>query len=260
MGLLYQLSASDTANLWANDAKSTPVSNGSVVAAWTPKAGSITTDALQTNNTLRPLWSSNYASSGYPAVVFDGSNDAMDIAHSSAWNVTTVLEFLVAMRCTTATPGYRGILQKFTSSAWNDGFSLSHSESRFTAGAPGYNTVSTVEKIGENLLFYARIGTSLARGWRSLASDEAFWRTAIFTASTSTPSTNIAVVRLGNGSGGNFPFAGGLFELRVYSGGETESTITAAIREMATSWGISSSSLSTGATRPTHPMFQQVIG
>jgi len=76
MALLYRLDA--------RDALSKPITNGTAIAAWEPSGGTIADDVLQTTLGARPIYRSNYNSSGYPAADFDGSNDVLTAIDSES--------------------------------------------------------------------------------------------------------------------------------------------------------------------------------
>lgn len=242
MGLVYRLDATDTTTMFTDAGKTTQVTNGDAVQVWSPKSGSsVTTDATQSTLANRPIYRSNYASSGLPGVEFDGANDSMSVAHSTGWNTTTVVEMLAALYSDTSVgSGFRYIFGKASGGSWNDAFHLTlGNPSSFNCGSPNYSQLQIPETTGRWLLLYFRAGTSGSVGVRTMASNQNRVLFRGVTGSTTTPTTNTSAVSIG-GNGG-FWFDGAIGELRLYTGGETQATIESAIDDMATRWGIPTS-------------------
>jgi len=94
--IIGEWAADVPSNIFTDTAGTTLATNGDAVAAWGPTSYSLTSGlATQTTAGSRPIYRSNYASSGYPAIEFDGSNDGLLIPHVSAWNSTGVTAFCV---------------------------------------------------------------------------------------------------------------------------------------------------------------------
>jgi hypothetical protein len=239
MSLLYRLDASDTATLFADTGKTTAITDGTGVAAWTPKAGAVATDALQSVSANRPTYRANYASTGYAGVDFDGSNDFMTVAHSSGWDDTTAYEIVAVVYLASAVgTGFRMILQKTNTSSWaNNGLHFAHQNSGISGGSPTYTQNGLPEFVGERILVYLRSSSTTGNQgnigrtlwpfeWRRVASGN------------TTPSTNTEAVRIGSGYPSGFHFSGAIHEIRVYAGGETSGDLTTIWTDMAKRWGI----------------------
>lgn len=257
MALLYRLDAGTIGTLWSDTGKTTQVADGGTVAVWSPAAGSITTDAIQSTAGSRPTYRANYASSGKPAVEF--SSRFMTIAHSAAWNITTAFDIVWVCNAASVSTGvFRLLLHKFVSGAWNDGLGISQSLGTFQAGSPSYNNCTLPDVAGEITLMHFRIGSS-ARAWR--IANNPYWKPHTAVAASTTPVTNSANLTLGQQGGGSFAWLGGLHELAIFGGGETEATITTELNAMISKWGVSTGYAASGGTaKPQHPMYQQVIG
>jgi hypothetical protein len=242
MGLIYRLDASDTSTLFSDDGKTTNATDNDAVAVWSPAGGSITTDATQTTSGSRPTYRANYASSGKPAVEF--ASDFMTIAHSSGWNITTAFDIVwVCNAASVSTGAFRLLLHKFVSGAWNDGLGVGQSLGTFQAGSPSYNNCTLAEVAGEIALMHFRTGSS-ARAWR--IPNNPYWKPITSVAANTTPVTNSANLTLGQQGGGSFAWLGGLHELAIFSGGETEATITAELDAMIAKWGINTGFAASG--------------
>jgi len=73
--LLMRYDASDASKLFTDTAGTIAATNGSEVKCWKPTADAVLNVNL--TNANGPQFQTNYASSGYAALVFDGVNDAM---------------------------------------------------------------------------------------------------------------------------------------------------------------------------------------
>jgi hypothetical protein len=235
MALLYRLDAGTIGTMWSDTGKTTQVADGGTVAVWSPASGSITTDAIQSTAGSRPTYRANYASSGKPAVEF--ATKFMTIAHSVDWNITTAFDIVwVCNALSVTTPStFRLLIHKFVSGTWADGFGIGQSIGNFHAGSPRYDNAAVAEVTGQITLMHLRTGSS-ARAWR--IPNNPYWKPIASVAINTTPLTNSANLTLGQQGGGSFPWLGGLHELAIFSGGETEATITAELDAMIAKWGI----------------------
>jgi len=250
MPLIYQLDALAASSLWADDAKTTAASNGGVVAVWSPNAAStVTTDALQTSNTKRPLYRSNYASSGYPAVEFDGSNDELQCVHSASFSGSVYDLFLVVTPVAVGS-GDRLMFSKLTNSSWNDGVSMSHTGTTLMSGAPSYSELSAAGalangvktlvsvklKVSDRTLFSVR-GDNLVVPVRS-------------TAATSVSATSTAAFCVGGSTPAGGYYANiAIHELRIYTGELSLSDRLSVFSTLASKWGLTTSSGGGGVSR-----------
>lgn len=265
MALVYQLDALAPSSLWADDAKTTAASNGGVVAVWSPNASSsVTTDSIQTSNTKRPLYRSDYSGSGYPAIEFDGSNDELQCAHSALFSSSIYDIFIVL---TPIVLGYtdKFVMGKFTNSNWNDGFSITHQGATLRTGSPLYSelSMSTAIAAGVKSLIAARICV----GDRSLVSyrNDALLYGKYTTAGGSVSSSSTSALCFGGTTpGGGFYANFACHEIRIYTGGASLIERSVIAHEMADKWGVASPTdfglPASSSAKPQHPMSQQVIG
>lgn len=241
MGLVYRLDASDISTMFTDAAKSTQITDGTGVYTWSPKAGSVSTDAVQATSGNRPTYRSNYSSSGYAGVEFDGSNDLLGIAHSTGWNTTSIVEVMAVVWSDTGSSGlFRPIITKASSGSWSDTFTMSNSGGFLMFGSPTYGQMQVAERTGAWVLVYGRAGTSAPVHLRLSKALSSEFTPAMISGSTTTPTTNSSNVQIGFGPGGNY-WDGAIGELRVYTGGETVATVESAIYDMATRWGLMAS-------------------
>lgn len=240
MTLIYKLDASALASIWADDGKTVQASDGSVVAAWT-SSGSLTTDAVQATNGNRPLYRSNYASSGYAGVEFDGvSSDELTVAHDASLNAS-VYDIWFVITPLRLTGAFQGVFVKSTTSAWNDGISCSINASTIYAGDANFMVLSRELALTKTL-----VQIKLKNGDRRLYAN----LVPNVVATAAAVPTSTSTMRIGNGLGG-FPFQGVLHELRIYTGEETLDTQISVTAELARKWGLSTLSTvpSTGGAR-----------
>jgi len=73
--ILLHYDASDATSLFTDTACTTAASDGNEVKGFTPQADADL--AINLTGTNGPAYAANYSSTGYPALVFDGSNDAL---------------------------------------------------------------------------------------------------------------------------------------------------------------------------------------
>lgn len=237
--LVYQLDALASGSLWANDGKTTPASDGGVVAVWSPNAScSVTTDAIQTSNTKRPLYRANYSSSGYPAIEFDGSNDELQCAHSASFSASIYDVFMV-MTPVAVGSGDKLIMAKFTNSSWNDGINVSHIGNSLRAGAPGYNELVATNGFtnGVKTMMHSKLKVNL-RSLFSIQSNNQIIP-VVNTGATAVSTTSTAALCFG----GSTPAAGyysniAHHEIRIYTGELTLDERLTTLSTLAAKWGL----------------------
>lgn len=241
MALLYQLDAAAIATLFSDTAKTTQMANGGSVAAWTAPNGSITTDAVQSTSASRPTYRSNYASSGYAAVEFDGTDDAMSVAHSVAWNNSIVDMFLVLTSTSLASGTYRGLVGKWTNGSWNDGWGAAYALGNFSSGAPTYSNTICKGLVNSRILIHCHFES----GCNGCEQGPVYGGGLNGTG----PASNTASVFIGRADAiGAYHFQGAINEIRIYGGGETDATIINVKNALRAKWGLNS--IVSGGSRP----------
>lgn len=228
MPLLYKLDARETANLWANIAKTTPASNGGPVAVWSPSAGSsITDDCTQATAANQPTLSTNYLSSGRSAVVFDGSNDRLLTIDSNAWDPTAITVVCAARAASVA--GDRLFCSKWDGANWNAGWGMGFSTNRFTGAVNTWNSSGPLGTTGSQLCAVRTNGS-----WRDTFYNGLFWGSS---GSASNPA-NAFQFALGAGSGGQFPAAIGIHCVLVYDTALSNAELDAALYDCDNAFGL----------------------
>lgn len=267
MGLVYQLDAMEPSSLWEDDAKTIAATNGGVVAAWSPNASSaVTTDAIQTSNTRRPLYRSDYSGSGYPAIEFDGVNSELQCAHSVLFSAS-VYDFFMVLTPISLGVSEKFIFGKITNVNWNDGFTISHQGNSLCAGAPAYNEILLGAAIaaGTKILIAVR----LCVGDRSIVSyrnDASLYGKYTASGGAVSSASTSALCFGGSTPGGGFYANFALHEVRIYTGGESLTDRSVIAHALADKWGSASPTdfglpgTASSPAKPSHPMYQQVIG
>jgi hypothetical protein len=232
MALLYQLDASVIGTMFSDTGKTTQITDGGNVAAWAAPNGSVTTDALQSTSGNRPTYRANYSSSGYPAVEFDGTSDSLSTAHSAAWNNTIIDVFIVLTSTNAAASTYRGVFTKWTGS-WNDGWGLIYNFGNFSFGAPLYTNVIVKSTINSRILVHCHLENGCNGGEIGPVYGG--------TLSGSGPANNTQSVQIGRAdTSANYWFEGAINEIRVFGGGETDSTLVTQKNILRSKWGLAS--------------------
>ena len=238
MSLLYQLDTSVIGTMFSDTGKTTQITNGGTCAAWTAPNGLITTDAVQSTSANRPTYRSNYSSSGYSGLEFDDSNDQMSIAHSSGWNLTIIDMFIVLTSTSLAVGTYKGIVTKFGDVNWNTGWGATYSLGTLSSGAPSFSNFTVKGVINSRIACHFHF----ENGSNGCDQGVIYGGT---TAGTGPSNTTTDVV-ISGASGGNYPFAGAIHEIKIYGGGETDQTIIDVKNALRAKWGLASVASSCG--------------
>lgn len=255
--LVYQLDALAASSLWADDAKTTAASNGGVVAVWSPNASSaVTTDALQTSNTKRPLYRSNYSSSGYPAVEFDGSNDELQCAHSTSFSASVYDLFLVITPVNTT--GEVFFFGKVTNSNWNDGFTVSRDTTTLRSGSPLYTEMQITGALSAGVKTLVAVKLKVSdRTLIGVRADNFIFPLRSTSASAVSTTSTAALCIGGTTPGGGFYASAAIHELRIYTGELSLSDRLSVFSTLTSKWGLTTAA---GTSRPSSPFLSQVIG
>lgn len=229
MSLLWTLDSSDPSKLFADTAKTTPITDGGGGAAVVSAGGSITTDALQSTSGSRPTYRANYSSSGYPALEFDGTADYLSIAHSSGWNVSILDVF--AVLTFTGSIAWRGIISKWTTTAWNDGWGIVVTPNSFAGGSPAFNGYTAKYTTGTRVLVHAH--------FESGNNGAQFGKHYGGTVSGTGPQNNSGSVFIGRADpSGSYFLSGAINEICFFGGGETDQTLMDTKQALRLKWGL----------------------
>lgn len=218
MALLYKLDARDSGNLWANTGKTTPATNGSAVAVWSPSTGSsITDDCTQSTAANQPTLSTNYLSSGKTAVSFDGTNDRLLTVDSGAWDPSSITVVCAARAASVA--GDKLFCSKWDGLNWNAGWGMGFSSSRFMGAVNTYG-LNQPASTGAQLCVVRTNGS-----WRDTFYNGLLWGSS---ASASHPA-NAFQFAIGAGNAGTFPMAIGIHCVLVYDTALTNAELDAVL-------------------------------
>lgn len=258
MTLIHAVDVSDANSMFSDTSKTTPIVNAATVAAMVPVSGSLVAiDCLQSTANKRPLYHSNYSSSGYPGLQFDGTNDELTVVHDAGF-VATSYDFFAVVTMVSIT-GQKIIAAKLTNSSWNDGISLGCNAGTLEGGAPSYARFnqSGVWVAGTRTLVWGRSKLNNTMIYIAKAGDIQIFdrpRTGAVASCASTVAYSI-----GSGSGGGSFFASFvLHELQIRVSTESVGEAITRARALENKWGINA--YSSGSSRPSSPFLSQVIG
>ena len=250
--LLLHYDASDAGSLFTDTAGTTAASNGNEVKCLKPQADA----ARQVNlaNSTGPTYRSNYASSGYAALEFDGTNDALVQATTG---LTSTRFFVLAAFTPISSVG----------TIWNRGATVANMCRLYWNGSASY-------------IFQSLGGTNDVNATVTLVSGKIVACSVIGSGQTQidvlgpsygvqnhTISASIAQnfnLGVSNFSGftqyGNFAF----HELLLIAGTCEWGQVLRGAKLLRNKWGITDPNATPqkagGTARPTRPMVQQVIG
>jgi hypothetical protein len=231
MSLLWTLDSSLPSTLFADAAKTVPITDGTGVAAAVSAGGSIATDALQSTSGSRPTYRANYSSSGYSALEFDGTADHFAIAHSAAWNVSILDVF--AVLTLTSSSGSRGVISKWSNTSWSDGWGIAVDGGNFRFGAPNYTNAAARYTGGTRMLLHVHFENAGNGGQFGL-----YYGGGVTGAG---PQNNSASVFIGRADpSGAFYMAGAINEICFFGGGETDQAIVDTKQMLRAKWGLAS--------------------
>lgn len=258
MSLIHAVDVSDAASMFSDTSKTTPIVNAATVAAMVPASGStVAIDALQATANKRPTYYSNYSSSGYPGLVFDGSNDELAVVHDAGF-VATSYDFFAVLTMVSIT-GQKLIMAKLTNSSWNDGLCLACNAGTLQGGAPSYSRfgISSVFTVGVRTLVWGRSALNNTLIYTATSGNVQVAdlpRSGAVASCASTVSYSI-----GSGSGGGSFFSNFvLHELQIRTASESVGEAMTRARGLENKWGINT--YSSGSSRPSSPFLSQVIG
>lgn len=258
MTLIHAVDASDAASMFSDTGKTTPIVNAATVAAMVPVSGSLVAiDCLQSTANKRPLYHSNYSSSGYPGLQFDGSNDELTVVHDAGF-VSTSYDFFAVVTMVSIT-GQKLIAAKLTNSSWNDGLSLVCNAGTLEGGAPSYSRFNQagVWVAGTRTVIWGRSATSNTLVYIGKPGDvQIFDRPRSGSAASCASTVSYSI---GSGSGGGSYFASFvLHELQIRIATESVGAAITRARALENKWGVNT--YSSGSSRPSSPFLSQVIG
>ena len=231
MSLLWTLDSSLPATLFADTSKTVAITDGTGAAAVVSAGGTISTDALQSTSGSRPTYRANYSGSGYPALEFDGTADHLAIAHSADWNLSVIDVF--AVLTLTGALAYRGIVAKWSSTAWNDGWGLGTNGTSFVAGAPSFAAYTAAYTGGARILIHTHFHAAESGGQ--------FGDHYGGSAAGAGPQNNSASVLIGRADpSGAFYMSGAINEICLFGGGETSQVIIDTKQSLRAKWGLAS--------------------
>lgn len=235
--LLAEWAADDASTIYEDTGGTDLAEDGDGVAAWRTTSNSVLSLlATQSTSGNRPLYRANYASSGYPGVEFDGTNDGLLIPHDAAFDTSELTVFAVSQADALST--YRFIWSRLSSGAWTNGQMLfaTTTTNNIAFAAPNYNVsiASRLSSTGGRRLDCGRKNTNSVS---IFGQDESVIGSQ--NVSTVTPHSQQGGIGNGGGAGGNFPWDGPIFHLLVCTGSCGITEIEQVLYLLGQRWGIS---------------------
>ena len=257
--LLVEWAADQPATIYEDTGGTDQAEDGDAVAAWRSTAnGTLSLLTTQSTAANRPLYRANYASSGYPAIEFDGSNDGLLIPHNAALDISEQTIFAV-VKADDLTP-WRFILSRHGNAGWDPGTGLLCDTSGNLTLSVGYGVNS--RPVGITPGTTNRV---IVAGRRAAASNEIWLNDSQIGAQNVVRSGTSHSQQGGIGNagavGGNYPWDGAIQHILWCSGAVSRTAIEYVINALGDRWGITiTDPPSIGGGRIVHPFLQQVIG
>lgn len=231
---MLEWAADEPSTIYEDTGGTDTAEDGDPVASWRSTAnGSLSLLSSQSTLANRPVYRSNYASSGYPAIEFDGSNDGLLMPHDAALSITNQTIFIVAKADTLS--AWRMLLSKVGNSSWTTGIHLasySATEFRFAANNVMFGTV--FPGTSSRFILAIRYNGTSGEIWLN--------DTAIGSSTTSLSITaNTADGGIGNGgsAGGGYPWDGPIQHILWCDGACSRTAMEYVVNALGDRWGIS---------------------
>lgn len=232
--LMLEWAADQAATIYEDTGGTDAAEDGDSVASWRSTAnGSLSIVANQSTALNRPIYHANYASSGYPAIEFDGSNDGLLIPHNAALSITNQTIFIVAKADTIS--AWRMLLSKVGNGSWTTGIHVATYASpdlRFSANNVMFGTV--FPGTSSRFILAIRYNGTSGEIWLN--------DTAIGSVTSSLSITaNTADGGIGNGgsAGGNYPWDGPIQHILWCNGACSRTAMEYVVNALGDRWGIS---------------------
>ncbi len=231
--LLLEWAADEPTTIYEDTGGTDAAEDGDGVASWRSTAnGSLSLLATQSTSGSRPIYRSNYASSGYPAIEFDGTDDGLLIPHNAGMSITNQTIFIVAKADTVS--AYRMLLSKVGNGGWTTGLAATTINGTNLSTYVNGTAYGTLKPGSNRFIFVFRYDGSLIRLWRNDAEIQSLDLVGSVTANTSNGG-------IGNGgqSGGNYPWDGPIQHIVWCNGSYSRAAIDYVVNALGDRWGIS---------------------
>ena len=248
--ILLHYDASNAASLFTDTGGTSAASNGNEVKCWKPEVGA----SLQVNltNSAGPVYRSNYASSGYPALEFDGVNDAL--LNSSTGLTTSQKVFILCVF--RSLNSFGRIWGRGNTAVWLSAYYGTNAEHIQTSSGTGASIASGLPDSRRCTAYIVGSGqTQLdSLGYSGGVRDSGL------------PASLTGAFTIGALNTGTLSQYGAMAfnELMVVDGTCEWGQVLRGAKLMRTKWGISDPNSTpqnpASAAKPQHPMYQQVIG
>jgi len=254
--LMLEWAADEPTTIYEDTSGTDTAEDGDSVASWRSTAnGSLSLLATQSTSGSRPIYRANYASSGYPAIEFDGTDDGLIFPHDAGLSITNQTIFIVAKADTVS--AFRMLLSKVGNGAWTTGITIATSSiANLSVYIDGAANGMVQPGISGRFIMAFRYDGSISRLWRNDAQIDSVARVGSVTA-------NAQNGGIGNGgaAGGSYPWDGAIQHILWCGGACSRAAIDYVVNALGDRWGITiEDPIASASAKPQHPMSQQVIG
>jgi hypothetical protein len=232
--LMLEWAADEPTTIYEDTGGTDQAEDADLVAAWrTTTNGSLSLLSTQSTSGSRPTYRADYASSGYPAIEFDGTDDGLLIPHNAALSITSQTIFIVAKADTIS--NWRMLISKLSSGSWTQGLHIAtYGSTLLTLGLDAAQVVSVRPGTTSRFVICARYDGSFGKLWRNDYELATGSRSGVVTGHTANGG-------IGNGgaSGGNYPWDGAIQHILWCSGSCPRAVVDYVVNALGDRWGIS---------------------
>lgn len=232
--LMLEWAADEPTTIYEDTGGTDQAEDADSVASWRSTAnGSLSLLATQSTSGSRPIYRANYASSGYPAIEFDGTDDGLLIPHNAALSITNQTIFIVAKADTIL--NWRMLVSKLSSGSWAQGLHIAtYGSTLLTLGLDAAQNASINPGTTSRFVAAYRYDGANGRGWLNDSQITSAARSGVVTGHTANGG-------IGNGgaAGGNYPWDGGIQHILWCSGSCPRSAVDYVVNALGDRWGIS---------------------
>lgn len=232
--LLLEWAADEPTTIYEDTGGTDAAEDGDAVASWRSTAnGALSLLANQSTPLNRPIYRANYASSGYPAIEFDGSNDGLLIPHNAALSITNQTVFIVAKADTLS--AWRMLLSKVGNASWTTGIHIaSYSASLLSWYGNNASFANVQPGTLNRFIIAARYNSASGELWLN---DTTIGGITVATSITG----HSADGGIGNGgsAGGSYPWDGPIQHILWCDGACSRTAMEYVVNALGDRWGIS---------------------
>jgi hypothetical protein len=232
--LLLEWAADEPATIYEDTGGTDAAEDGDAVASWRSTAnGSLSLLANQSVLASRPLYRANYASSGYPALDFDGANDGLSIPHNAALSITNQTIFIVAKSDTLS--AWRMLLSKVGNGSWSNGIHIAaYSSTLLLFAANNVGLGSVLPGTSSRFITASRYNGTSGEMWLNDTNIS-----GVNSSLTVTSNTSDGGIGSGGPAGGAYPWDGAIQHILWCNSAISRTAMEYVVNALGDRWGIS---------------------